>query len=136
MSKKGFGKFLVGAGIGAGLTALFTTEKGKEYQKQISDMCEDLINKAKDIDVDEVKDSFEVKVNELKEELADLDKEKALKLAQKKASQIQDKASELVDYAVEKGTPVIEEAAVSLRKEAIKATKKVLKQLEAAEKED
>ena len=32
MSKKGMGKFLIGAGIGAAITALFTTEKGKEYQ--------------------------------------------------------------------------------------------------------
>src|SRR5574344_1007974 len=108
MSKKnnGFAKFLFGAGVGAGLAALFTTKKGKEYQKTSSDYCEELINKAKNIEVEEVRDNIESKVNEIKLELVDLDKEKALKIAQKKAEQIQQKANQLVDYAVEKGTPV------------------------------
>src|SRR5574344_655450 len=100
MSKgNGFGKFLVGAGIGAGLTALFTTKKGQEYQKQISDICEDLINQVKDIDLDE---------------------EKEKKIAKKNAKEIEEKTEDLVNYAVEKGTPVGKETAESLRKEAIK----------------
>lgn len=136
MSKgNGFGKFLVGAGIGAGLTALFTTKKGQEYQKQISDICEDLINQVKDIDVDEVKENVTSKVKEIKHELKDLDQEKVEKIAKKKAKEIEEKTEELVNYAIEKGTPVVKETAESLRKEAIKATKKVLKKLESVEED-
>ena len=134
MSKKGFG-FLVGAGIGAAITALFTTEKGKEYQVKISKMCEDIINKVKDIDADEVKENVTNKVNEIKAELADLDKEKAKDIASKKAKEIEAKAKELAVYAKEKGTPVLQEMAENLRDEAIKVTKKVLKKLENSKKE-
>lgn len=134
MSKKGMGKFLVGAGIGAALTALFTTQKGKEYQGKIADMCEDIIKKIKNMDASEVKDNIESKVKEIKDELADLDKEKALAIAKDKAADIQVKAKELAVYAKEKGTPVLEDMTAKLRDEAIKATKKVLKKLEADKK--
>lgn len=135
MSKKGFG-FLLGAGIGAAITALFTTEKGKEYQVKISKMCEDMINKAKDIDADEVKENVTKKVNEIKAELQDLDKEKAKDIASKKAKEIEEKAKELAVYAKDKGTPVLQEMAENLRDEAIKVTKKVLKKLESTKKEE
>ena len=59
MSKKGMGKFLVGAGIGAAITALFTTEKGKEYQAKISTMCEEFIKKVREMDSDEVKTNID-----------------------------------------------------------------------------
>jgi len=58
MSKKGMGKFLIGAGIGAAITALFTTEKGKEYQAKISSMCEEMIKKVRELDSKEVKDKY------------------------------------------------------------------------------
>lgn len=132
-SKKGFG-FLLGATVGAGLTALFTTSKGKEYQKKIADLCSDIIEKVKNLDAAEVKENIEKKVTEIKAELADLDKEKALDIAKDKAKKIQDKATELKDYAVEKGTPVLEEATENLRAEAIKVTKQVLKKLEVKDK--
>lgn len=133
--KKGLG-FLVGAGIGAGVTALFTTKKGKEYQKKISELCEDIISKLKNLDADDVKDNIEKKVAEIKADLVDLDKEKAIDIVKEKAKVIQDKVSDLVDYAVEKGTPVIEESVENLRKEAIKVTKQILKKLENSKKED
>ena len=161
MRKKGFG-FLVGAGIGAAITALFTTEKGKEYQVKISKLCEDIVNKAKDVDIDDVKENIEKKVNEIKTELQDLDKEKVKDIASKKAKDIQEKSNsrliglkinklnekilfkfirlnskykELALYAKEKGTPVLQEMTENLRDEAIKVTKKVLKKLESSKKE-
>ncbi len=130
MSKKGFRKFLVGAGIGAAITALFTTEKGREYQAKIAKACDDLKNKLKDIDLDDVKESINTKIDEIKEELKDLDKEKALDIAKTKAKVLENKAKELVKYAKEKGTPVLEKAAANLKDETIKVTKKILKKLE------
>lgn len=128
-SRKGF-SFLIGAGIGAGLAALFTTEKGKEYQKKIAEICSDIIEKVKNVDANEVKENVEKKVEEIKLELAELDKEKVLDIAKTKAKQVQDKATELANYAVEKGTPVLQDATEKLRLEAIKVTKQVLKKLE------
>ena len=57
---------------------------------------DELVNKAKDIDMEEVKETFERKVDEIKEELEDLDKEKALKIAKKKAAEIKKKCQELI----------------------------------------
>ncbi len=130
MSKKGLGKFLTAAGIGAAITALFTTEKGKEYQAKIVALCEDIKNKLKDVDLEDVKETINTKIEEIKAELKDLDKEKALDIAKTKAKVLENKAKDLAKYAKEKGTPVLEKAAANLKAETIKVTKKILKKLE------
>lgn len=131
MSKKsGFGKFLTGAVIGAGIGMLFAPKSGKELRKDLKEKLDELIAKAKDVDLDEVKENIENKVEEIKLELADLDKEKVLKIAKQKAKEIGNKANELVEYAKEKGTPVLESLAASARDKAIDITKDVLNKLE------
>ena len=70
------------------------------------------------------------KINEIKKELEDLDKEKVLKIAKKKGEDIKEQAQKLVDLAVEKGTPVLEKAANEVREKAIDVTKSVLDKLE------
>ena len=129
--KSGFGKFLAGAAIGAGLGVLFAPKSGKETRKDLKEMFDELVRKAKDIDIDEVRENIENKVEEIKAELADLDKEKVLKIAKKKAQEIGQKANDLVEYAKEKGTPVLESLASSARNKAIDVTKEVLNRLEA-----
>ncbi len=64
-------------------------------------------------------------------ELEDLDKEKILKIAKKKAADIKERTEELVEYAVEKGTPILEEMAHSIRQKSIQVTKDVLTKLES-----
>lgn len=131
MSKnKGLGKLFAGMAIGAGIGILFAPKKGSETRRELKQKMEDLINKAKDIDALEVKETIEGKIEEIKAELKDLDKEKVLKIAKKKAKDIQNKAEDLVNYAVEKGTPVLESAAEAVREKAIDVTKDVLKKLE------
>ena len=89
---------------------------------------DELVKKAKDLDIEEVKDQILYKVEELQEELADLDKEKVKDLALNKANQIKAKAEELYKYAIDKGTPVVEKATDDVRKQALK----VVKDLEAS----
>lgn len=135
MSRKGgLGKLLLGASIGAGLGLLFAPKKGSETRRELRKKMDELLEKARGIDVDEVRDNIEAKIVQIKDELADLDKEKVLKIAKKKAREIQDMAEELVDYAVQKGTPVLESSAEAVRKKAVDVTKEVLSRLEKEEK--
>ena len=69
-------------------------------------------------------------VNELQQELADLDKEKVLKIAKQKAVKIQKKAEELYQLAVEKGTPVLEKSVNELKQATADALKKIVDKLE------
>ena len=134
MSKKGCGKFLAGAAIGAGLGLLFGPKKGSDTREDLKKQIDKLLNQIKDIDAEDVKKEFDKRVKEIKEELSDLDKEKALDLAKEKALVLKDKVEDLVDLAVEKGTPVLQKAADDLRDKAIVVTKEVLKKLEKEDK--
>jgi len=134
MSKKGFGKFLLGAGIGAGLGLLFSPKTGKENQKILKNKIEELVEKTKELDSEEVKKNIQEKIDEITKEISELDKEKALKLAKTKAKDIKAKADDLLDYIVEKGTPVLEQSAKKVKEKAITVTKEILNKLEQEEK--
>lgn len=124
------GKFLVGLGIGAGLGMLFAPKSGTETRKDLKKTFDKFVNSLKDIDVNEVRDEFLNKVEDIRNELEDLDKEKVLKIADQKSKDLKKKADELVDLAKKKGTPIIEEAADNVRQKAIDVTKSVLNKLE------
>lgn len=128
--KSGLGKFIAGAAIGAGLGILFAPRKGSETRASLKAKMNELVAQIKNIDMEEVKEEFNKKVEEIKTGLAELDKEKVLEIAKEKAVQLKEKAQELVDLAIDKGTPVLRDAAEDVRLKAIDVTKEVLKKLE------
>lgn len=135
MSKKsGMGKFILGAGIGAGLALLFAPQEGSKTRKELKDKLAELYEKAKQIDVEDVKADVLQRVEELRMQVKDLDKEKALDIAKSQAKKIEKKANELYDIAKEKSAPVVEKAAKEVKETALKAAKEVVNKLETEEK--
>ena len=136
MSKRrsGAGKFLLGAGIGVGLGMLLSKKSGAENRKALKNKVDDLIEKVKNIDSEEVKNNIQKRIDEIMFELKGMDKEKALKIAKKKAEQIKIKAEELVEYAMDKAPSVLEKSASKVKETAILVTKDILKKLEQEEK--
>ena len=134
MSKKsGIGKFLLGAGIGVGLGILFAPKSGKETRADLKKKMDELIEKAKNIDIEEVKETIEAKVNEIKEDLKNLDKETVAEKVKAGAKKIKKKAEDLVDYAIKKGTPVIEAAAREVKESTIKTLESITVKLKEEE---
>ncbi len=131
--KAGFGTFLTGAMIGAGLGILFAPKKGSETREDLKKKMEELIEQIKEIDYAEVKDNLLQKVEDLKQELKDLDKEKAIEIARIKANQIRKKAEELIHVAKEKGTPMVQKAAQEVKEKTTIVLKEVLNHLEGNE---
>ena len=64
--KKGCGKFVLGAALGAGLGVLFAPKAGSETRKELKAKIDDLLAKLKDLDVVEVKENIEAKIFEIK----------------------------------------------------------------------
>lgn len=136
MSKKGKGKFVLGALIGAGIGMLFAPKKGSETRTELKEKFEELLVKAKDIDLNEVKENIEKKLNEIQEELSNLDKEKALDIAREKGELLKNKAIEVYDLAKEKGTPVLANCAKEVREKTIKAVEELLDKLKEKEEKN
>ncbi len=134
MSKKGMGKFVLGASIGAALGLLFAPKKGEEMRSDVKKALDDMLEKVKNTSAEDVKETVELKINEIKDGIANLDKETVLEEAKKQAKKLQDAASELVDYAVEKGTPIVESSAKAIKKKVAEVSKEVTKKLEKEEK--
>ena len=134
MSRKGgLFKFLAGIGVGVGAGMLLAPKSGDELRKELKVKMNKLLDDAKEIDVKEVANDFMDKIDDLKHEIEDLDKEKVLEIAKEKGEALKNKANELLELAKEKGTPVLEKSAEDVRKKAILVTKEVLKKLEKAE---
>lgn len=131
MSKKtGWGAFALGALVGGTLGILFAPKPGKETRKELKEKIDDLVEKAKDIDVTEVKDKIVAKTQEIIDDLKDLDKEKVKDIAYRKIALLKVKCEELVDLAKEKTTPVIEKASKEVKNKTLAVLKDVEKKLE------
>ncbi len=132
----GLGKFIAGAAVGAGLGILFAPKSGKETRKELKQKIDEMINKIKDIDIADVRNSLLNKIESIKKELSELDKEKVLEIAKEKAAAIKEKMDDLVSEAKEKATPVIEKAMEELRTKTVDVLKDTIKKLEEPKKND
>lgn len=130
MSKKGLGKFALGAGIGAALALLFAPKKGSDLRKDIKKKIDDFMDNVNGMTVGEIKKEFTDKVDEIKKGIEELDKETVVKTAKKKGEALKEKATELVELAKEKGTPVLEGVAEDLKDKTISVAKEVINKLE------
>lgn len=131
--KSGKGKFVLGALVGAGAALLFAPQTGSETRKQLKGKFDELMAKIKEIDVKEVREDLEKRINQIKEDLKDLDKEKALALAKTKAEQLKSKTQELVEVVKEKGTPVLQKATEELKEKTAAVLKEIVAKLETEE---
>lgn len=130
MSKKGLGKLVLGAGLGASIALLFAPKKGSELRGDIKKKIDEFMKNVDDMTVSEIKDEFTTKVDKIKKDLDELDKETVLKAAKKKGNELKDKANELVELAKEKGTPVLEGIADDLKEKTISVAQGVIDKLE------
>ncbi len=130
MMKTKKSKFILGALLGAAAGLLFAPKKGSETRKDVADKIGELFEKAKNIDLDDVKEKFTKKIKEIELELKDLDKEKTMKLAQKKIDQLKNKITDLYEMAKKAGKPIVEDAVKALKASFIERTKEVIKKLE------
>lgn len=133
MSKKGMGKFIVGAAIGAGLGVLFAPKKGSETRKELKNKTKKMANDIKNIDAKEMKAKFDLKVQELKKDLENLNKETAIEMIKEKGQALLKKADDLIDIAKEKSTPVVEKAANEIKDKTVTILKSAIDKIEKNE---
>ena len=127
--KKGMGKFVLGALVGAGVGMLFAPKKGSETRQDLKNKLDELLVKVKDVDLNDVRDSIEQKINDIKKDLKELDKEKVLEIAKEKGEALKNKAGEVYQLAKEKGTPILENCAKDVKEKTIKVVEELLKKL-------
>lgn len=131
MSKKsGFGKFVCGLAIGAGLGILFAPAKGSETRNQLKKKLDEIVDYISNIKAKDVKNALSKKVKEIQKELKELDAEKVKSIAKEKASAIVKKADELINLAKEKAEPVVAKAAEDLKAKAIVVLRNTADKLE------
>ncbi len=130
MSKKGLGKLILGAGLGASLALLFAPKKGSELRSDIKKKFDEFMNNVDDMTVADIKDEFTEKVEDLKRGIEELDKETVLKIAKEKGELLKEKANDLVLLSKEKGTPILEGIANDLKEKTISVAKSVIDKLE------
>ena len=117
--------FLAGTAVGAGLGVLFAPKSGKETRKDIKNLAK----KAKNIDLDDVREFVIEKSADIEDKLSKLSKEKVLKEAKSKAKEIEKDIINLYDYVKDISEDVMQDSVIKLKKKAENTIEKVLDKL-------
>lgn len=136
MGKRNYKNLFLGMAIGASLGILFAPKKGSEIRCELKNKMLDLVSSAKELTVSDVSGMIEQKITDIRKALNELDKEKVLKVAKKKANEIKKKCEELVELAIEKGTPILKEKASGVRDKTVDVMEDMIVKLENIDLED
>ncbi|MBD9114281.1 YtxH domain-containing protein, partial [bacterium] len=106
MKKGKIGALIAGIGIGAAAGMLLAPKSGEETRKDIKNQAKKLGKKVKDIDLNEVKENLVRDFDKFKNEMKDMDKEKAMKLAKEQGTKLLNSCEDLINAAKEKSAPM------------------------------
>lgn len=116
IKKSKIGALIAGIGIGAAAGMLLAPKSGEETRNDIKDKAKKATKKVKDIDLNQLKDDLVKEFDKFKNEIKDMDKEKAMKLAKDKGTKLLNSCENLINEAKEKSSPMIEKTAKDIKK--------------------
>ena len=116
MKKSKLGALVAGIGIGAAAGLLLAPKSGEETRKDIQKKAKQIGKKVKDIDLNQVKEDLVKEFDKFKNEMKDMDKEKAMKFAKEQGTKLLDKCEDLITMAKEKSAPMIEKTGKDIKK--------------------
>ena len=116
MKKSKLGALVAGIGIGAAAVLLLAPKSGEETRKDIQKKAKQIGKKVKDIDLNQVKEDLVKEFDKFKNEMKDMDKDKAMKLAKEQGTKLLAKCEDLITMAKEKSAPMIEKTGKDIKK--------------------
>ena len=116
MKKSKLGALVAGIGIGAAAGLLLAPKSGEETRKDIQKKAKQIGKKVKDIDLNQVKEDLVKEFDKFKNEMKDMDKDKAMKLAKEQGTKLLAKCEDLINMAKEKSAPMIEKTGKHIKK--------------------
>ena len=88
--------FVLGALMGAAAVALLTPKSGKEMQKELLNKVDEIQNKIKDIEIEDVKQSFTAKLDEIKDLVNNFDWESSKAELESKVNDVKEKLNDML----------------------------------------
>ena len=116
MKKSKLGALVAGIGIGAAAGLLLAPKSGEETRKDIQKKAKQIGKKVKDIDLNQVKEDLVKEFDKFKNEMKDMDKDKAMKLAKEQGTKLLAKCEDLITMAKEKSAHMIEKTGKDIKK--------------------